>query len=216
MTISYKTEQEKVLCVQGQTTYHMYPDESVEIDSSGALKVVQISTKKTKKPNLFSFAAMLFVRLIANIFNVFIMSFPENWAEGLDPFTSWTYIDAEMSVCVIEYIPSVVVRDGRCKSLPKFLVNGSEVVTYNQCDENEVDRHFMRYCCDLFCFWVYSAMTIILIFALSGKFFDLVFVPIVIISCLTIPLLFKLFKARQEKRIFCELLSRNKKIQTDK
>jgi hypothetical protein len=213
MTISYKTEQEKDLYVRkDETTYHLYPDDTVEIHGSGMLKAVQISTRKTKKLNLFSFVGLVLVRLIVNIFNVILMSFRENWIDGLDPFVSWAYIDMELSACVVEYIPSVFFRDGRCESLPKFLVNGSEVVTHSQYDKNAVDKHFVRYCCDLFCFWGYSAVTIILIFALSGKFFDLFFVPVVIIGCLTIPLLLKLFKARREKIIFSEEVSRNRNL----
>ena len=212
MKIVYSTNQDKSIYLNLNNTAHtLYPGEILDTGDDEQSNIMQICTQKIAKLNVWSTIKLLIGRIILNVANIFIMNFPGEWFDDLDPFILSTTYKVECQTIILRYIPAQISQSPIFVRKPQLIINDKLVDAKIEPDINSVKVSFFKYIFDFVSLWIYCTLLTTLIFVYSGKFLSLIVVFILILFGITFPLIFKIIRTYNKKQRFLNFFAGSEK-----
>lgn len=179
-------------------------EKPVETDEFSDGERLDIYTKPSEKCSFPKAVGLFFARLAVNLFNIFILNYSPKWTEDSDLFSVRGSFTASENV-EIRYSPAAVSKKSFAVSPPKMTASDRPVELSFSLDKNAVNRRFMRFCFDMFSFWLYACAVLAVIWFFSGNaaYWARVFVPV--LAVVTVP---AVVKALLENGVRKKLLNR--------
>ena len=210
MKITYYSKSNKCVHISvNKKTYQVYPGDTIELDNIYKNSIMQIYTIETDNIKLYKLFILFLKRLFLNIFNVFLLNVHSEWYQYSDPFIlSVKYQSIDENV-TLKYFPAEISERSFCIRKPQLSINDRIADSDVLFDINSLNISFFKFVFDLFSLWLYSSLTVALVFIMSGKFKVLFLVFVTVMCCTTIPTIFKVIRSyRLKKQLIEELRDR--------